>query len=151
MKLIFVCHGNICRSPMAEYIMKDLVGRRGLENEFSISSAAVSYEEEGNGLYPYAAQTLTRHGIPFSQHRAHRISLEEYLQADMVIVMDSSNERLLSRITGGRDPEKTHRMLEWTGEDRDVADPWYTGNFEKAYSDILAGCTALLNYIAKRP
>ena len=116
-----------------------------------ISSAAVSYEEEGNGLYPYAAQTLTRHEIPYGQHRAHRISLEEYLEADLVIVMDSSNERLLSRITGGREPEKTHRLLEWTGENRDVADPWYTGNFEKAYSDILAGCTALMEHIAKPP
>ena len=149
MKLIFVCHGNICRSPMAEYIMKNLAERRDLDRGLEISSAAVSYEEEGNGLYPYAAQTLTRHEIPYGQHRAHRISLEEYLEADLVIVMDSSNERLLSRITGGREPEKTHRLLEWTGENRDVADPWYTGNFEKAYSDILAGCTALMEHIAK--
>ncbi|MDY6182637.1 MAG: low molecular weight protein-tyrosine-phosphatase, partial [Candidatus Cryptobacteroides sp.] len=120
MKLIFVCHGNICRSPMAEYIMKNLAERRDLDRGLEISSAAVSYEEEGNGLYPYAAQTLTRHEIPYGQHRAHRISLEEYLEADLVIVMDSSNERLLSRITGGREPEKTHRLLEWTGENRDV-------------------------------
>lgn len=148
-KIIFVCHGNICRSPMAEYIMKELARHHGLEEELEISSAAVSYEEEGNGLYPYAAQTLTRHEIPFGRHRAHRISLEEYLEADLVIIMDSSNERLLSRITGGREPEKTRRMLEWAGEDRDVADPWYTGNFEKAYSDILAGCTALVSHIAK--
>lgn len=148
MKLIFVCHGNICRSPMAEYIMKHLAKRRGMEEELEISSAAVSYEEEGNGLYPYAAQTLTRHEIPYGRHRAHRISLEEYLEADMVVVMDSSNERLLSRITSGRNPEKTHRLLEWTGENRDVADPWYTGNFEKAYSDILAGCSELMDHLA---
>ena len=109
---------------MAEYIMKHLAKRRGMEEELEISSAAVSYEEEGNGLYPYAAQTLTRHEIPYGRHRAHRISLEEYLEADMVVVMDSSNERLLSRITSGRNPEKTHRLLEWTGENRDVADPW---------------------------
>ena len=134
---------------MAEYIMKNLAERRDLDRGLEISSAAVSYEEEGNGLYPYAAQTLTRHEIPYGQHRAHRISLEEYLEADLVIVMDSSNERLLSRITGGREPEKTHRLLEWTGENRDVADPWYTGNFEKAYSDIAAGCTALMEHIAK--
>ena len=133
---------------MAEYIMKYLAKRRGLEGELEISSAAVSYEEEGNGLYPYAAQTLTRHEIPYGRHRAHRISLEEYLEADMVVVMDSSNERLLSRITSGRNPEKTHRLLEWTGENRDVADPWYTGNFEKAYSDILAGCSALMDHLA---
>ena len=133
---------------MAEYIMKYLAKRRGLEGELEISSAAVSYEEEGNGLYPYAAQTLTRHEIPYGRHRAHRISLEEYLEADMVVVMDSSNERLLSRITSGRNPEKTHRLLEWTGENRDVADPWYTGNFEKAYSDILAGCSELMDHLA---
>lgn len=133
---------------MAEYIMKHLAKRRGMEEELEISSAAVSYEEEGNGLYPYAAQTLTRHEIPYGRHRAHRISLEEYLEADMVVVMDTSNERLLSRITSGRNPEKTHRLLEWTGENRDVADPWYTGNFEKAYSDILAGCSALMDHLA---
>ena len=133
---------------MAEYIMKHLAKSRGLEGELEISSAAVSYEEEGNGLYPYAAQTLTRHEIPYGRHRAHRISLEEYLEADMVVVMDSSNERLLARITSGRNPEKTHRLLEWTGENRDVADPWYTGNFEKAYSDILAGCSELMDHLA---
>lgn len=130
--------------------MKHLAKRRGMEEELEISSAAVSYEEEGNGLYPYAAQTLTRHEIPYGLHRAHRISLEEYLEADMVVVMDSSNERLLSRITSGRNPEKTHRLLEWTGENRDVADPWYTGNFEKAYSDILAGCSALMDHLAEQ-
>ena len=135
---------------MAEYIMKHLAKRRGMEEELEISSAAVSYEEEGNGLYPYAAQTLTRHEIPYGRHRAHRISLEEYLEADMVVVMDSSNERLLSRITSGRNPEKTHRLLEWTGENRDVADPWYTCNFEKAYSDILAGCSALMDHLAEQ-
>ena len=135
---------------MAEYIMKNLAERRDLDRGLEISSAAVSYEEEGNGLYPYAAQTLTRHEIPYGQHRAHRISLEEYLEADMVVVMDSSNERLLSRITSGRNPEKTHRLLEWTGENRDVADPWYTGNFEKAYSDILAGCSALMDHQAEQ-
>lgn len=135
---------------MAEYIMKHLAKRRGMEEELEISSAAVSYEEEGNGLYPYAAQTLTRHEIPYGRHRAHRIRLEEYLEADMVVVMDSSNERLLSRITSGRNPEKTHRLLEWTGENRDVADPWYTGNFEKAYSDILAGCSALMDHLAEQ-
>lgn len=144
MKIIFVCHGNICRSPMAEYIMKDLVRRAGREDEFTISSAAVSCEEEGNGLYPYAAQTLERHGIPFGRHRAHRITVEEYRDADLVVVMDSSNARLLDRIAGGESPGKTHMMLELAGLSRDVADPWYTGNFEKAYSDILTGCKALL-------
>ena len=145
MKIIFVCHGNICRSPMAEFVMKNLVREAGREDGFEISSAAVSYEEEGNGLYPYAAQTLERHGVPVGRHRAHRISVEEYRDADIVVVMDSSNVRLLERITGGESPEKTHKMLEFAGLSRDVADPWYTGNFEKAYSDILSGCKALLD------
>lgn len=143
-RIIFVCHGNICRSPMAEFIMKEIAERAGRAEEFDISSAAVSYEEEGNGLYPYAAQTLDRHGIPYGRHRAHRITPDEYRSADLVIVMDASNERLLSRITGGSEPEKTSRLLTWAGENRDVADPWYTGNFEKAFQDILTGCTALL-------
>lgn len=150
MKIIFVCHGNICRSPMAEFIMKDLMKRKGMEDEFDISSAAVSYEEEGNGIYHYAANTLSRHGIPYGHHRAHRITVEEFRQADLVVIMDSSNERLLSRIVGGENMDKVHRMMEFAGSTRDVADPWYTGNFEQAFSDITTGCQALLNHLSKK-
>ena len=92
--VIFVCHGNICRSPMAEFIFRHLATELGREDDFEISSAAVSYEEEGNGIYPYAADTLSRHSIPFGRHRAHRITIQEYDDADLVIVMDSSNMRL---------------------------------------------------------
>ena len=157
-KVIFVCHGNICRSPMAEFVFKHLTKELGREEEFEISSAAVSYEEEGNGLYPYAADTPRRHGIPFGHHRAHRITKQEYEKADLVIVMDSSNMRLIGRITG--DCYKVHKLLEYAVMEQgaatnanadkepndapDVADPWYTGNFEQAYSDILRGCRALL-------
>ena len=157
-KIIFVCHGNICRSPMAEFVFRHLAKGLGREDDFEISSAAVSYEEEGNGLYPYAADTLRRHGIPFGHHRAHRITKQEYEEADLVIVMDSSNLRLIKRITG--DCDKVHKLLEYAvieqdtatrqnsvnnpDEIPDVADPWYTGNFEQAYSDILRGCRALL-------
>ena len=156
-KVIFVCHGNICRSPMAEFVFRHLAKELGREGDFEISSAAVSYEEEGNGLYPYAADTLRRHGIPFGHHRAHRITKQEYEEADLVIVMDSSNMRLIKRITG--DCDKVHKLLEYAvieqdtatrqnsvnnpDEIPDVADPWYTGNFEQAYSDILRGCRAL--------
>ncbi len=158
-KVIFVCHGNICRSPMAEFVFRHLVRAVGREDEFEISSAAVSYEEEGNGIYPYAADTLRRHEIPFGRHRAHRITMQEYEEADLVVVMDSSNLRLMKRITGSC--AKVHKLLEYvtleqgaaTNADAvkdayfnipDVADPWYTGNFEQAYSDILRGCRALL-------
>ena len=110
-KIIFVCHGNICRSPMAEFIFRQLVKEEGRENEFAISSAAVSYEEEGNGIYPYAADTLRKHGIPFGRHQAHRISKKEYEEADLVIVMDSSNLRLMGRISENCD--KVHKLLEY--------------------------------------
>ena len=143
---------------MAEFVFRHLAKELGREDDFEISSAAVSYEEEGNGLYPYAADTLRRHGIPFGHHRAHRITKQEYEEADLVIVMDSSNLRLIKRITG--DCDKVHKLLEYAvmeqgtatrqnsvnnpDEIPDVADPWYTGNFEQAYSDILRGCRALL-------
>ena len=143
---------------MAEFVFRHLAKELGREDDFEISSAAVSYEEEGNGLYPYAADTLRRHGIPFRHHRAHRITKQEYEEADLVIVMDSSNLRLIKRITG--DCDKVHKLLEYAAMERgtatrqnsvnnpdeipDVADPWYTGNFEQAYSDILRGCRALL-------
>ena len=129
--------------------MKDLVKRKGMEDEFDISSAAVSYEEECNGIYHYAANTLSRHGITYGHHRAHRITVEEFRQADLVVIMDSSNERLLSRIVGGENMDKVHRMMEFAGSTRDVADPWYTGNFEQAFSDITTGCQALLNHLSK--
>lgn len=149
MKLIFVCHGNICRSPMAEFIMKELVKGRCMDSDFEISSAAVSYEEEGNGIYHYAADTLNRHGIPFGHHRAHRITLDEFRQADLVIIMDSSNERLLRNIAGADNMFKVHRLMEYAGSTRDVADPWYTGNFEQAFRDINTGCQALLNHLSR--
>ena len=144
-KIIFVCHGNICRSPMAEFIFKKLTRGIGMEEDFDVSSAAVSYEEEGNDIYHYAADTLQRHDIPFGEHRAHRITKREYEEADLVIVMDSSNLRLLEKIS--TNTCKAHKLLEYTGENSDVADPWYTGNFEQAYTDILRGCRALLNHL----
>ena len=129
---------------MAEFIFRELASRCGRKDDFEISSAAVSYEEEGNGLFPAAGSTLTRHGIPFGRHRAHRITLEEAEAADLLVVMDDSNLRLLNRIIGKQSFSKSHKLLEFAGENADVADPWYTGNFEKAYSDILRGCKALL-------
>ena len=143
-KIVFICHGNICRSPMAEYIMKDLVRKAGRSGEFRISSAAVSSEELGNPIYPPARRKLDEKGIPHGEHRAHKISLAEYDDNDAVIVMDESNRRRLAGITGGPDDGKVRLLMEYTGTRRDVADPWYTGDFETTYRDILAGCSALL-------
>lgn len=146
-KIIFLCHGNICRSPMAEFIFKDLVRKEGLENEFRITSGAVSFEEEGNGLYPPARRILHSKGVPFSEHRAHRITVQEYNDNDLVLVMDSSNMRLLARIVGELDPSKVKLLMEFAGESRSVADPWYTGDFETAFRDIETGCKGLMSKI----
>lgn len=143
-KIIFVCHGNICRSPMAEFIFRHLAAEAGLSAEFEVSSAAVSYEEQGNGIYPPAAQTLRRHGIPFGNHHAHRITPQEFASADLVVVMDSSNRRLLDRLTQQPDSPKVLKMMQFTGISDDVADPWYTGDFEQTYSDLFAACSAML-------
>lgn len=130
---------------MAEYVMKELIRRAGREGEFEITSAAVSDEEWGNPIYPPAQRKLREKGIPFGRHSAHRISHSEFEDADMVIVMDRSNLRLLERIAGDFRPSgKVHLLMEYAGERRDVADPWYTGDFETAYADILAGCRGLL-------
>ncbi len=156
-KLIFVCHGNICRSAMAEFIMKQAVKDQGREKEFQISSAAVSYEEEGNDLYPPAQSCLRKHQIHFTEHRAHRITPVEFAQADLVIVMDQSNLRLLERIVGSIAIQesdlhcglkgKVHKMMEFGSTGQDVADPWYTGNFEITYRDLQQGCTHLLELL----
>jgi len=145
MKVLFVCHGNICRSPMAEFILKALVKARGLQDSYHIESAAVSSEEIGNPIYPPAKRSLTQHGVPFDpSKRARRVSAEDYRNFDRIICMDASNLRLIRRIIPD-DPEgKIHLMMSYTGVGRDVADPWYTGDFEEAFQDILAGCEAML-------
>lgn len=143
-KIMFLCHGNICRSPMAEYVMKDLVRKAGRESEFEITSGAVSDEEWFNPIYPPAQKKLREKGVAFGHHSAHKISQEEFAAQDLVIVMDKSNLRWLSRIVGDFQ-DKVHMMMEYTGQSRDVADPWYTGDFEQTYQDVLAGCKGLLD------
>lgn len=145
MRILFICHGNICRSPMAEFVLKALVKARGLEGLYHIESAAVSAEETGNPIYPPAKRCLTQHGIWFDNaKRARQVTASDYARFDRIICMDSSNLRWLGRIFPG-DPEgKIHLLMSYTGSGRDVADPWYTGDFERAFQDILEGCEAML-------
>ena len=144
-RILFVCHGNICRSPMAEFIFKALVRARGLEGCYHIESAAVSAEETGNSIYPPAKRCLTQHGVPFDNaKRARQITRADYDRFDRIICMDGSNLRWIRRIIPD-DPEgKIHLMMSYTGRARDVADPWYTGDFETTFQDILEGCEAML-------
>ena len=143
-KILFVCHGNICRSPMAEYVMKDLVAKAGRSAQFEIASAATSTEEIGNPVYPPARRKLAEHGIGCTGHAARQLRRSDYARYDLLIGMDWANLRNMNRICRG-DPEgKIHLLLDYTGQRRDVADPWYTGDFEATWRDVLAGCTALL-------
>lgn len=131
---------------MAEFVMKDEVRRAGRENEFEISSAAVSTEQIGNDMYPPSQLKLREKGVPFTRHSAHQITRREFDEADLVVLMDASNRRILSRLIPGSDSStKTTLLMDFTGTPRDVADPWYTGDFEATYRDVLAGCRAILS------
>ena len=137
-KVLFICHGNICRSPMGEFILKDMVNKRGLADKFRIASAAVSTEELGNPVYPPARRELAKHGIRCDGHAAHQITRAELCEYDRIYYMDASNARLLRRLFGPQ-ADKCRPLL-----DRDVADPWYTGDFTQTYNDLVEGCTKIL-------
>ena len=149
MKLLFVCHGNICRSPMAEFVMKDLVEKVGLGGRFTIASAATSTEEIGNPVYPPARNELARHGISCAGHAARQLTRADYAAFDLLIGMDSANIRNMNRICGGDEEGKIHRLLDYTSRPGDVADPWYTGDFEATWRDVSEGCAALLDKLKK--
>ena len=140
-KILFVCHGNICRSPMAEFVMKDLVKKAGISDRVHIASAAVSREEIGNPVYPPARRELQRHGIGCDGHRAHQITREELREYDRIYYMDGSNARYLQRLFG-TEAAKCQPLIH-----RDVADPWYTGDFAATWNDVLSGCQAILEEI----
>ena len=142
----FVCLGNICRSPMAELIFKHLVDERGLTLSFNIKSFGTSDCEEGSPIYPSARRTLEKHGIA-GEHIARQISLNDVINCDYILVMDESNLRDITRLTGGAFKDKIFKLCSFTSNPRDVADPWYTLNFEKAFNDIYEGCSCFLQYL----
>ena len=148
-KILFVCHGNICRSPMAEFVMKDLVKKAGMESQFRIESAATSREEIGNPVYPPARQKLKEHGISCEGHAARQLTNQDYEEYDLLISMDQANLRSMYRICGGDFADKMSLLLEHTDHPGDVADPWYTGDFEATWQDVLAGCQGLLKEIER--
>ena len=144
-RILFVCHGNICRSAMADFIMKDLVSREGVQDRFYIESAAVSTEEIGNPLYPPARRCLSQHGVPFDLRRgARQVAPSDYGRFDIIVCMDASNLRLIRRIISSDPERKIVLGLSLAGLQRDVADPWYTGDFESTYRDLQLICKALL-------
>ena len=154
MKIMFVCHGNICRSPMAEFILKDLTKKYGIADRFVIASSATSTEEIWNGIgnpvYPPARAELAKHGLSCDGKRAVRLQKSDYDKYDLFIGMDSSNIRNMLRIFGVDTNGKVHKLMDYTDRGGDVADPWYSRRFDAAYQDIFEGCTALLDAIMKQ-
>lgn len=146
--ILFICHGNICRSPMAEMVMKEMVRQRGLDGKYDISSMAATTEEVGHDIYPPAKRTLQAHHIPYTKRKAALMTRKDYEEADYVIAMDEENLYDLSRLTHGDPDKKVSRLLYWAGEKRDVADPWFTGDYEKTYEDIVKGCRAVLEKLS---
>ena len=147
-RVLFVCHGNICRSAMAEFILKALVKAQGLEGQFYIESAAVSAEEIGNPIYPPAKRSLNQHGVWFDPaKRARQISRADYDRFDRIICMDASNLRNIKRFIPEDPQNKIRLIMSYTGSGRGVADPWYTGDFETTFQDLLEGCEAMLSQL----
>lgn len=143
-KILFVCHGNICRSPMAEFIFRDMVARQGLENQFEIASRATSTEELGNPVYPPARAELARHGLKCDGKHAIQLTRSDYEGWDHIIGMDGQNMRNMQRIFGGDPERKVRKLMDCTSRGGNVDDPWYTGAFDVAYRDIHDGCEGLL-------
>ena len=147
-RILFVCHGNICRSPMGEFILKDLAAKAGLADRFHIESAATSTEEIGNPVYPPARRKLAQHGIDCAGKTARQLTADDYGRFDLLLGMDRANMRNMTHICGGDPQGKIHLLMEYAGHPgREVADPWYTGDFDAAWDDVLAGCQGLLRKI----
>lgn len=148
-KILFLCHGNICRSPMAEFIFKDLVRKAGREGAYAVASAATSREEIGNDMYPPAKRCLRGHCIPFTPRAARQVTIADYDEYDLLIIMDALNRRNLNRILPDDPAGKVHTLLSFTGRDGVIDDPWYTDDFETAYRDIRRGCEALFQSLER--
>lgn len=149
-RILFICHGNICRSTMAEFVMKDKVKKAGLSDEFRIDSKATSREEIGNDTHYGTKRILDREGITYSPRKAAQVTASDYDHYDLLVIMDEENRRGLMRIIGS-DPEgKVHKLMEYAGESRDVADPWYTGDFDVTYDDVDRGCDGILKELTEK-
>lgn len=149
-KVLFVCHGNICRSPMAEFVFKDMVKKQGLDKEFVIASAATSTEEIGNGVHYGTKQKLALYNISCAGKKAVQMKKSDYDKYDYLLGMDNANIRNMIRIANSDNDHKIKRLLDYSNAPRDIADPWYTGNFDETYDDVVEGCTALLTYIKEK-
>ena len=146
-RVLFVCHGNICRSPMAEFVLKDMVKKRGIESDFEIRSRATSTEEIGNDIHPGTRRVLKKHGVPTFPRMAIQLTARDYSQYDYLIAMDHYNLRNIRRIVGEDTRQKVHLLLSFAGGSGDIADPWYTGDFDETYRDVVDGCRGLLKYL----
>ena len=146
-RVLFVCHGNICRSPMAEFVLKDMVKKRGIESDFEIRSRATSTEEIGNDIHPGTRRVLKKHGVPTFPRMATQLTARDYSQYDYLIAMDHYNLRNIRRIVGEDTQQKVHLLLSFAGRSGDIADPWYTGDFDETYRDVVDGCRGLLKYL----
>lgn len=149
-RILFICLGNICRSPMAEFVMKDLVKKAGIAEKFEIASAATSAEEVGNPVYPPARQKLADHAISCVGKTARQMTRQDYDTYDYLVAMDRSNLRDMARFVGNDPLHKVSLLMSYTSTPHDVADPWFTGNFEDTWRDVLAGCTALLERLCNK-
>lgn len=146
-KVLFVCHGNICRSTMAQSVFSHMAAQKGLLEHFHIDSAATSREEIGNPPHYGTVNKLRQEGVPLIPHRARQMTKQDYKDFDYLIGMDDANIRNMTRITGGDPEHKIHKLLEYAGSSRAIADPWYTGDFEATYEDIMEGCAAFLDLL----
>lgn len=146
-KILFICHGNICRSPMAEFVMKHIVKNAGLEKQFEIASAATHNDVIGCDIHHGTRKKLTEQGVPFERRQARRIVANDYEYYDYLVGMDDENLYCMEEIFGNDTQGKMFKLLEFAGSDREVADPWYTGDFDATWDDIVTGCNALLSKI----
>ena len=147
-KILFICHGNICRSAMSEFIMRDMVEKHGLSDRVEVASAATSREEIGNDMYPPAKRKLDKEHIPYTRRQARQVTASDYDRYDLLLCMEQYNIRNLKRIIPDDPEHKIHLLLDYTDKPRDISDPWYSGDFDTAYDDIVAGCRGLLDYLS---